>query len=82
MKSIESLPRCEFIIVQDFTISVNGSSCNYLIFGLVLAPLLSLSIYWHPQGMQWDVKKQTLKEKKILRDQKRENFMNCRTHKR
>ena len=29
---------------------MSGSSCNYLFFGLFLGSLLSLSIYWHPQG--------------------------------
>ena len=30
------------LIVPDFTISKSGSSCNYLFFGPILAPLLSL----------------------------------------
>ena len=33
--------------VPDFRIYVYYSSCNYLFFGLILAPLLSLSIFWH-----------------------------------
>ena len=36
--------------VPDFTISVSGSSCNFLFIGPIPTPLLSLSIYWHPQG--------------------------------
>ena len=36
-------------IVPDFTISLFGSSCNYVFFGLIPAPLRSPSIYWHPQ---------------------------------
>ena len=31
------------LIVPDFTISVSGSSCNYLFFRINVAPLLSLS---------------------------------------
>ena len=38
------------LIVPDFTISVSGSSCNYLFFSFIVPPLLSLSIYWHPQS--------------------------------
>ena len=38
------------LILPDFTISVHGSSCNYLVFCLVLAPLLSLSVDWHSQS--------------------------------
>ena len=37
------------LIVPDFTISVDRSSCNYLFFSFIVPPLLSLSIYWHPQ---------------------------------
>ena len=37
------------LIVPDFTTSKYGSSCNYLFFLLILAPVVSsLSIYWHP----------------------------------
>ena len=38
------------LTVLDFTISVYGSSCNSLFFGVILASFLSLSTYWHPQG--------------------------------
>ena len=31
-------------------IFVYGSSCNDLFFGLIVAPLLSRSMYWLPQG--------------------------------
>ena len=38
-------------IVTHFTISVYGSSCNYIFFFLILTPLLSfyVSMYGHPQ---------------------------------
>ena len=36
-------------MVLDFTTSVSGSSFNYFFFGLVLAPLLSLSIDLYTQ---------------------------------
>ena len=56
-ESVRSFLRFLFIseaslLVPDFTISVYGSSCNYYryIFSLLLAPLLSLSIYLHTQG--------------------------------
>ena len=40
------------LIVPDFNISVYGSSCNYLVFGFILAHLLSSSTYcyWYSQG--------------------------------
>ena len=34
------------LLAPNFKISVNGSSCKYLLFCLILAPLLSLSVYW------------------------------------
>ena len=37
------------LIVPDFTISVYSSSCNYLFFGLILAPFLSPSLCWCSQ---------------------------------
>ena len=37
------------LMVPDFTISVNSSSRNYLLVCLILAPCLSLSIYWPPR---------------------------------
>ena len=37
------------LMVPDFTISVNSSSRNYLLVCLILAPFLSLSIYWPPR---------------------------------
>ena len=37
-------------IVPDFTISAYGCSCICLFLGPILAPLLSLSIYWHLQN--------------------------------
>ena len=38
------------ILVPDFTISVYGSSCNYLFFTLIDSSFLSLPISWpwHP----------------------------------
>ena len=33
------------LIVQGFTISVNGSLCSYIFFGPILAPLLSIYMY-------------------------------------
>ena len=39
-------------------------SSNSLFLCLILAPLIYLSIYWHPQGMGWDTKKQKEKENK------------------
>ena len=39
------------LVIPDFTISVYGSSCTYLFFGLILTPLLFLSIYLHPPRM-------------------------------
>ena len=35
----------ESLLVPDFTISVYGSSCNSLFFGVILASFLSLSMY-------------------------------------
>ena len=35
-------------IVPEFTILEYGSSCKYIFFGLILAHLLFLSIYWNP----------------------------------
>ena len=71
-ESVRSFLRFLFIseaslLVPDFTISVYGSSCNYYryIFSLLLAPLLSLSIYLHTQGAAgWGAKKQMEKENK------------------
>ena len=37
------------LLVPDFVISVYSSSCNFLLFGLLFAPLHSHSVYWHPQ---------------------------------
>ena len=37
------------LIVPDVTISVYSSACNYLLLGLILGPLPSLSIYFHLQ---------------------------------
>ena len=39
----------ESLVVPDFTISVHGSSCKYIFFGLILALSLSLSTYWNLQ---------------------------------
>ena len=44
------------LIDPDFTISVYGSSCNYIFFGLILGPLLSLSFYFIPKA-EWDAKR-------------------------
>ena len=35
------------LVVQDFTISKHGSSCNHLLFCLILAPCLHLSIRFY-----------------------------------
>ena len=37
------------LIAPDFTVSVYGSSCKDIFFGLVLAPFFFLSIYWRPK---------------------------------
>ena len=37
-------------VVPAFTISVLGSSCNFLCFGHIFAPLFSVFIKRHPQG--------------------------------
>ena len=42
--------------------SVYGSSCNYLFLGLLLAPLLFLSIYWM-DGKEWMVKEERMRPK-------------------
>ena len=51
------LPTKEYIFrhitqcrVPDFTISDYSSSCNYSLSSIILAPLLSLSMPWHPLG--------------------------------
>ena len=49
-KAVRHEPEASLTIL-DITISVNGSSCNYLFFGLVLVPLHSLSIIPNTQGM-------------------------------
>ena len=57
------------LIVTDFTISHQGSSCNYIFFSLILAILLSVSIYsiCLPQS-EWESKKQTtIEEKREIR---------------
>ena len=63
-------PEARFFMYQtlEFGISLHGSSCNYLFFSLILAPLLSPSISWHPQGRMGC---QEGKEKKKERDQKK-----------
>ena len=46
------------LIVPDFTISLSGSSCVHLLFCLIFAPLLSLSIslsFYFPKA-GWDAK--------------------------
>ena len=65
----------QYLLVPDFTISVCGSSCNSLFFGLIPSSILSLSVSWQPLGMQ-------LKEKAKEREcgRKTENYMNCRIH--
>ena len=60
-------------IVSDFTISVYGSLFKFLFFSLILAPLLSFSIYWQPPRLPVDGRpknKQRMK-KKIIRPKKR-----------
>ena len=52
------------LIVPDFTISVYGSSCNYLFFCLILASLLSFSIYWHPQCVKGCQKVSTIERER------------------
>ena len=41
------------LMVPDITIYVNGSSCNYIFFCLILAPSLSLSIFNDTPQAEW-----------------------------
>ena len=51
------------LIVPDFTMFINSSSCNYVSqFGPIFAPLLSLSIFWLPQGRVSCIEKEKKKE--------------------
>ena len=73
------------LIVPDFTISVYGSSCNYLSFGLVLIHLLFLFISWHPI-MSWGCRQieresKGRKETTIHELPYTELSMNCRIQK-
>ena len=64
------------LIVPDFTISLYGSSCKYVLFSLILATFLSFSLYWHPKiGMGSQEIDSKRKEERIT--PKRENCMNC-----
>ena len=51
------------LIVPDFTNSEYGSSCKDIFFGLILTPLLSLSILGIPKA-GWDAKIWIKKENK------------------
>ena len=69
------------LTVQDFIISVNGSSCNYLFSGLLFSSLFSFSIYVR-LGIPFclgNVIKET--EKRSENEAERGNYMNCRTQK-
>ena len=65
------------LIVPDFTIPVYSSSCNFLIISLSLLSFLLLFICIPKAGL--DTKKEIKKEKKEEWDQKRKNYINCRS---
>ena len=85
--SYENIPNAEnkfseaSLLGPDFTIfAYSRSSCNYLFFGLILAPLFS-SIKWHPTGNMGCQKKVDKESETERLWQKRENYVNCQTQK-
>ena len=59
------------LLVLEFTISVYSSSFNYLFFSLLLAPLLSLSVYWQSKA-GWNGKKYVEQENNRYCSKKRD----------
>ena len=72
----------ESLVVPDFTISVHGSSCKYIFFGLILALSLSLSMYLlespGKDGMPRNRWRKNTRENKTKLES---IFMNCRKQK-
>ena len=66
------------LIVPDITISLYGSSCKSLLCSLIVACLLSFSIYWHPKCRMGSQEKDGERNEEIIRPQQRE-CMDCCT---